>query len=55
MEAMQSISFIGKSGNQVRLDKDEDLIPGSVAFRNYYLQLSVHFLYRHWFVSTSQI
>ena len=41
MEAMRSISFIGKSGNRVKLDEDEDLIPGSVAFRNYYLQPSV--------------
>ena len=41
MEAMRSISFIGKTGNLVRLDEDEDLIPGSVAFRNYYLQPSV--------------
>jgi hypothetical protein len=55
MEAMRSISFIGKSGNLVRLDENEDLIPGSVAFRNYHLQPSVCFFYGRWSVFTSQI
>ena len=50
MEAMRSISFIGKAGNPVRLDKDEDLIPGSVAFRNYNFRPSVCLFYEHWFV-----
>ena len=43
LEAMRSVSFDGKSG-PVKLDDNEDLIPGSVAFTNYWLQTSVSFI-----------
>ena len=39
LEQMRNISFIGKSG-LIRLDSNEDLVPGSVEFKNYWLRAS---------------
>ena len=40
LEAMQGISFSGKSGF-IKLDENQDRLPGSVAFKNYWLRASV--------------
>ena len=42
LEEMRNISFVGKSG-LVKLDGNDDRIPGSVAFKNYWLNPSVFF------------
>ena len=39
LEQMRNISFVGKSG-LIRLDDNEDLVPGSVEFKNYWLRAS---------------
>ena len=45
LEAMRSISFVGKSG-LVQLDKHEDRLLAAIEFRNYRLNLSDCF-FRH--------
>ena len=45
LEQMRNISFCGKSG-LIKLDSNEDLVPGSVAFKNYWserISLRAHF------------